>query len=84
MPPRPPDRGRRQLPRHPGSSPEARPTGTPPPANRSRRRHRTGVCAGLGLAVAQRIVTAHGGVLDLAPRAEGGLTVSVTFPEKDS
>ncbi|WP_373862650.1 hypothetical protein [Corynebacterium variabile] len=34
--------------------------------------------------MAQRIVTAHGGVLDLAPRAEGGLTVSVTFPEKDS
>lgn len=42
------------------------------------------VGAGLGLAVVQRIVTAHGGVLDLAPRVEGGLTVSVTFPEMDS
>ncbi|WP_435110344.1 sensor histidine kinase [Nocardiopsis synnemataformans] len=35
---------------------------------------------GLGLALVSRVVEVHGGVLDLRPRAGGGLTVTVTLP----
>lgn len=38
------------------------------------------VGAGLGLAIAQRVVDAHGGQLDLTPRPECGLRVTVTIP----
>ena len=36
--------------------------------------------AGLGLAIAASIVRAHGGTLELTPRAGGGLIVDVTLP----
>jgi hypothetical protein len=36
--------------------------------------------AGLGLSIVSAIVTAHGGVLDLHARPEGGLRVAVTLP----
>ncbi|MCS5497724.1 HAMP domain-containing histidine kinase [Cnuibacter physcomitrellae] len=35
---------------------------------------------GLGLAIAARIVHAHGGTLELVPRAEGGLRATVALP----
>lgn len=35
---------------------------------------------GLGLAIVKSIAQAHDGILDLAPRADGGLTVTVTLP----
>jgi two-component system sensor histidine kinase VanS len=37
---------------------------------------------GLGLALVARIVTVHGGTLKLFPRAEGGLTVTVSLPSQ--
>jgi two-component system sensor histidine kinase VanS len=36
--------------------------------------------AGLGLAIVASIVRAHGGALEVAPGAEGGLQVRVTLP----
>jgi two-component system OmpR family sensor kinase len=39
---------------------------------------------GLGLAIARRIVVAHGGQIGAANRAEGGLCVSLTLPVPDS
>ncbi|MGN6126569.1 MAG: sensor histidine kinase [Humibacter sp.] len=42
------------------------------------RRDHAGV--GLGLAIVKSIVSAHGGTLSLAPRAEGGLRVTVELP----
>jgi two-component system sensor histidine kinase VanS len=36
--------------------------------------------AGLGLAIVHSVVRAHGGTLDLAPRAAGGLVVTVRLP----
>lgn len=42
------------------------------------RSHHAGV--GLGLAIVKSITQAHDGILALAPRAEGGLTVTVTLP----
>jgi two-component system sensor histidine kinase VanS len=42
------------------------------------RTHHAGV--GLGLAIAKSITQAHDGILDLAPRAGGGLTVTVILP----
>ena len=35
---------------------------------------------GLGLAIAQRVVTAHGGTISAANRAGGGLAVTITLP----
>ena len=35
---------------------------------------------GLGLAIAQRVVTAHGGAISAANRAGGGLNVTITLP----
>jgi two-component system sensor histidine kinase VanS len=35
---------------------------------------------GLGLAIVDRIAQAHGGVLTIVPRPEGGLRVTVTLP----
>lgn len=42
------------------------------------RTHEAGV--GLGLAIVQSIVDAHGGILTLAPRADGGLSAKVRLP----
>jgi two-component system sensor histidine kinase VanS len=42
------------------------------------RTHDAGV--GLGLAIVKSIAQAHDGTLDLAPRVDGGLTVTVTLP----
>ncbi|MFF4886117.1 sensor histidine kinase [Streptomyces nigra] len=39
--------------------------------------------AGLGLAIVQSVVRAHGGSLDLAPRDGGGLTVTVRLPRTE-
>jgi signal transduction histidine kinase len=36
---------------------------------------------GLGLAIVRSIVRAHGGTVEAAPNADGGLTVTVTIPE---
>jgi signal transduction histidine kinase len=36
--------------------------------------------AGLGLAIVSSIVEVHGGTLDLEPRGEGGLRVTITLP----
>jgi two-component system osmolarity sensor histidine kinase EnvZ len=36
--------------------------------------------AGLGLAIAERVARAHGGVLELAPRAGGGLAARLVLP----
>ena len=38
--------------------------------------------AGLGLAIANRIATMHGGKLDLLARAEGGLEARISFPSR--
>ena len=38
---------------------------------------------GLGLSIVQAIADAHGARLTTAPRAEGGLTVAVSFPRVD-
>lgn len=46
--------------------------------DRVRRADHAGV--GLGLAIAESITTAHGGTLDLAPRAGGGLRATVRLP----
>jgi signal transduction histidine kinase len=43
-----------------------------------RTNHRDG--AGLGLAIARSIVTAHSGTITAQPGAQGGLRVSVTLP----
>jgi two-component system osmolarity sensor histidine kinase EnvZ len=40
--------------------------------------------AGLGLAIAERIVRLHGGALDLLPRPGGGLIARVTLPIRDT
>jgi two-component system, OmpR family, sensor histidine kinase VanS len=61
-------------------SPEMLPTLVEPfqrGANRTRTEH-TGV--GLGLAIVKSITQAHDGTLDLAPRAGGGLCVTVQLP----
>lgn len=43
---------------------------------------RTGTAgAGLGLAIVERIARSHGGRLDLAPRAGGGLTAAIILPQ---
>ena len=36
---------------------------------------------GLGLAIVHRIVTDHGGHIDVSPREGGGTVFRVTFPE---
>lgn len=49
-------------------------------ADRRREPQGDHVGAGLGLAIAHSIVTAHAGTLDLAPRDGGGLVVTVLLP----
>ncbi|MEU8138064.1 sensor histidine kinase [Streptodolium elevatio] len=44
---------------------------------------RTGQGLGLGLSIVRAIATAHGAGVAAEPRPEGGLTVTVTFPEFD-
>jgi signal transduction histidine kinase len=43
-------------------------------------RARGGDGAGLGLSIVRSVAEAHGGRLELAPRREGGLAVSVVLP----
>ncbi len=43
-------------------------------------RNRSSGGAGLGLAICQNIVSAHGGALSLAPSPLGGLSLTLTFP----
>jgi signal transduction histidine kinase len=38
---------------------------------------------GLGLSIVQAVATAHGALLNAAPRPNGGLAISVTFPPCD-
>lgn len=38
---------------------------------------------GLGLALVQKVATAHGATLDLTPRDDGGLLAVVAFPAVD-
>ncbi|MFE7515416.1 sensor histidine kinase [Streptomyces sp. NPDC057540] len=61
--------------------PELVPTLTEP-FQRGTERVRTGEHAGvgLGLALVHSVVRAHGGTLDLAPRPDGGLLVTVRLP----
>jgi K+-sensing histidine kinase KdpD len=40
--------------------------------------------SGLGLAIVRSIVRAHCGTVEAAPMAEGGLTVTVTLPTRDT
>jgi two-component system, OmpR family, sensor histidine kinase VanS len=57
------------------------------PFQRGSKRIRTdhaGVGVGLGLAIVKSITQAHNGVLTLAPRAEGGLRVTVQLPARPS
>mgnify|MGYP000662161484 CR=1 FL=1 len=42
----------------------------------------TGAAAGIGLAIAQRLVAAHGGELRAANRAGGGAVFSVWLPAR--
>ena len=44
-------------------------------------RNRDSGGAGLGLAIAQAVAQAHGGRLELANRAEGGLRASLILPK---
>lgn len=46
----------------------------------TRARRTAGAGNGLGLALVKAIATAHGGSLELAPRAEGGLVVKLLLP----
>jgi two-component system, OmpR family, sensor histidine kinase VanS len=51
------------------------------PFQRATRRIRTDHAGvGLGLAIVKSIAEAHGGTLALAPRADGGLCVTVQLP----
>jgi two-component system sensor histidine kinase VanS len=53
------------------------------PFRRLDRTHGDGSGFGLGLALVQKVATAHGAVLDIAPRDGGGLLVAVTFRPAD-
>ncbi|RKS05055.1 two-component system sensor histidine kinase VanS [Nocardiopsis sp. Huas11] len=48
------------------------------------RTRRGGEGYGLGLALVSRVVTVHGGTLDVRPREGGGLDVTVTLPGSDA
>ncbi|MEU9885047.1 HAMP domain-containing sensor histidine kinase [Sphaerisporangium sp. NPDC051011] len=50
------------------------------PFHRLRERVGSAQGSGLGLSIVRAIVTAHGGEVEAAPRAEGGLTITVRLP----
>ena len=62
-------------------SPELVSTLVEPFRRRADRTHAADEGAGLGLAIVDSITRAHDGVLTLAPRAEGGLSVVVRLPQ---
>ena len=68
--------------RGPGIAPEDREKALAPFVRLEPSRNQDTGGFGLGLTIAQTIVTGHGGTLDLADRAQGGLLVTVRLPKR--